>query len=92
MREIKILGHDILVINLDGVLYGVEARCPHKDYPLNFGNLRGRALRCGFHYAEFDIASGKTLSQPTGVRNPIRSLRTYRIRVEDSDVILELSD
>lgn len=91
MREITILKYDILIINLDGVLYGVEARCPHKNYPLVLGSLKGRVLRCGFHYAEFDVKSGKVLSQPID-DNLLRDLRTYKIRMDGSDILVDLSD
>lgn len=90
MRTITVLNRDILIINVGGVLYGVEARCPHRNYPLQLGSLKGRALRCGFHYAEFDIASGKVLLQPVDARSPVKGLRTYRTRIRDSDVIVEL--
>ncbi|MCP8304876.1 MAG: Rieske (2Fe-2S) protein [archaeon] len=75
MKAIMILNHDILIINLDGILYGVEARCPHKSYPLKLGSLKKRALRCGFRHVEFDIKDGKVLFQPIDARRPARNLK-----------------
>ncbi len=92
MKAVAVSNQEVLIINLDGVLYGVEARCPHMKYPLQLGSLSGKALRCGFHYAEFDVASGKVLSQPIDGGSPVRDLRTYRVGVEDRDVIVELPD
>lgn len=92
MRPLTVLNRDILIINLDGVLYGVEARCPHMNYPLELGSLKGRTLRCGFHYAEFDITSGEVISQPMNTRSPVGNLETYRVRIEDSDIVVELPD
>lgn len=92
MKAVRVSNRDVLIINLDGVLYGVEASCPHMRYPLQLGSLKGRALRCGFHYAEFDVASGEVLSQPIDGESPVRNLRTYRVSVEGPDVIVELPD
>ena len=92
MKAVTILNHEVLIINLDEVLYEVKAKCPHMNYPLQLGSLKGRAMRCGFHYAEFNIASGKVPSQPTDAGTPIRGLRTYPVRVRNSNVIVELSD
>jgi len=92
MKEIDILNYNILLINLDGSFYAVEGRCPHKNYPLQLGSLKGRVLRCGFHSAEFDVTSGRVLSQPVDAQSPIRDLRTYRIKVKKSEVFVELAD
>lgn len=92
MRPLTVSNRDILIINLDGVLYGVEARCPHMSYPLELGSLKGRTLRCGFHYAEFDITSGEVISQPVNTHSLVRNLETYRVRIEDSNIVVELPD
>ena len=92
MKTFNILNHEILIMNFDGILYALEARCPHKNYPLKLGSLMGRVLKCGFHYAEFDVPSGKILSQPIGNSRPIKNLKKYNIKVENSEVFVEISN
>lgn len=38
----------------DGVAAAVVDRCPHRDVPLSFGQVRGNHLQCGYHGWEFD--------------------------------------
>ena len=53
------------------------------DLPGGTGySSEGRILRCPWHQWEFDITTGKTLTQPE------RSLRTYPVRVEAGEVIV----
>jgi 3-phenylpropionate/trans-cinnamate dioxygenase ferredoxin subunit len=42
-------------------------------------------MRCPWHGWEFDIASGRSLFDPDGVR-----VRNYPVTVEDGTVIVEL--
>lgn len=78
-------GEKVLVANVQGRFYAVEDRCTHMGYPLYLGNIDGRVLTCGFHSARFDVTTGEVLSPPA--REP---LKTYKMVVEDSDVLLEL--
>jgi nitrite reductase/ring-hydroxylating ferredoxin subunit len=50
MKTYRVLGRDILIVNVGGILYGLEAECPHRSYPLDLGGVEGRVLKCGFHY------------------------------------------
>jgi len=75
----------VLVANVQGRFYAVEDRCTHMGYPLYLGDFDGRVLTCGFHSARFDVTTGEVLSPPA--REP---LKTYKMGVEDADVLLEL--
>lgn len=76
---------EILVANVDGEFYAVENRCPHMGYPLFFGTLKGKILKCGFHNAEFDLSSGKALNEVTG-----KPLRVFKLAMQDSQILVEL--
>jgi nitrite reductase/ring-hydroxylating ferredoxin subunit len=85
MQVFNIEGHEILVVNTEGKLYAVQNRCPHLNYPLYLGSLKGKILTCGFHYAKFDVSTGKVLSFPA--KEP---LKTFKIKTEGSAVLVEL--
>ncbi|MEM2911768.1 MAG: Rieske (2Fe-2S) protein [Candidatus Bathyarchaeia archaeon] len=73
MKVVKIDNLEILLINVNGKFYAFDNRCPHMGYPLFFGKLEGQILTCGFHYAKFDVKSGKPLNKVT--EKPLRKIR-----------------
>jgi len=85
MRLFKVEGYEILVVNADGQFYAFENRCPHMGYPLYFGSLEGRVLTCGFHYAKFDVKTGKSLGTVTQ-----KSVRMLDVKIQDADVLMKL--
>ncbi len=85
MKVFKVENHEILVINIEGELYAFENRCPHMGYPPYFGRLEGKVLTCGFHYAKFDLATGKSLGSVTD-----KSLKKFKIRIQNTIVEVEL--
>ncbi|MDH5438849.1 MAG: Rieske (2Fe-2S) protein, partial [Candidatus Bathyarchaeota archaeon] len=62
-----------------------ENRCPHMGYPLYFGRLEGKVLTCGFHYAKFDVTTGKSLGSVTD-----KPLKKFKIKIQNSLVQVEL--
>ena len=85
MRVFKVKDHKILVANVEGEFYAFENRCPHMGYPLYFGRLKGKMLTCGFHYAKFDVTTGKSLGSVTA--KPVKKIK---IKIQNSLVLAEL--
>lgn len=85
MRVFKIENYEILVVNVEGELYAFENRCPHMGYPLYLGGLEGKVLTCGFHYAKFDVSTGRSLGQVT--QEP---LRMFKVKIQSSSILVEL--
>ena len=85
MRVFKVKDREILVVNVEGEFYAFENRCPHMGYPLYFGSLEGKVLTCGFHYAKFDVSTGKSLGLVTD-----EPLRSYKVKIQDSSILVEL--
>jgi len=87
------------VFNVNGKYYAFNNHCPHAGGPLCLGEItgttenvdphqviwvrQGEIVRCPWHAWEFDITTGRTITEPT------RTVRTYPVRVEDDLVILE---
>lgn len=76
MKLVKVNNIEILLINLNGHFYAFDNRCPHMGYPLFFGKLEDQILTCGFHYAKFDVKSGKPLNKIT--EKPLRRIKLKR--------------
>jgi len=85
MRVFKVKDHEILVANVEGEFYAFENRCPHMGYPLYFGRLKGKVLTCGFHYAKFDVTTGKSFRSVTA-----KPLKKFKIKIQNSLVLAEL--
>jgi nitrite reductase (NADH) small subunit len=74
-------GKSIGVFNVDGELFALHNRCPHKGGALCLGPItgtniasddfqyvygrEGRLIRCAWHGWEFEIDTGRSLADPT---------------------------
>jgi len=55
IRERWILGEPVAMYRTaSGVPVAVDGRCPHRNYPMAKGLLRGDNIQCGYHGIEFD--------------------------------------
>jgi 3-phenylpropionate/trans-cinnamate dioxygenase ferredoxin subunit len=85
MRVFRVEGYEILVVNVEGEFYAFENRCPHMGYPLYLGSLEGKVLTCGFHYAKFNVSTGRPLGPVT--QEP---LRMFKVKIQSSSMLVEL--
>lgn len=94
--------HSIGVFNVGGEYFAFLNRCPHAGAPLCRGRVtgmafahgpgfdvawirRGELLRCPWHAWEFELSTGRSVSNPR-----IRA-KTYPVRVEDGNVLVEIA-
>ncbi|NEX93469.1 FAD-dependent oxidoreductase [Caulobacter sp. 17J65-9] len=54
----------VLVSRVDGKLHAVSGSCTHYGGPLAEGLAVGRTVRCPWHHACFDLATGEALAAP----------------------------
>jgi 3-phenylpropionate/trans-cinnamate dioxygenase ferredoxin subunit len=94
-KIVEIAGRSIGVFNIGGEFFALRNRCPHQGGPLCQGRLSGSVvsstpgeyedvrdgeiLRCPWHGWEFDIRTGQSWFDPTGIR-----VRTYPVTLESS--------
>ena len=99
VRIVEIGGHRVGLYRVGDRLYALADRCPHRGAPLCVGlvaspvdadgtSVRVGAphsiVRCPWHKWEFDIATGRSLVDPT-----LRA-RRYAVRVEENEVVVTL--
>ncbi len=84
---LEVDGELVCLAKVEGHIYAFTDNCTHISGPLNEGELHGCVLTCPWHFAQFDISTGKVL------RGPARQdILTYPVKVEDGNVYLQLPD
>ncbi len=68
---------EIGIFLIDGNYYAVEDKCPHREGPLHEGLVEGLTVTCPWHFAKFDLKTGKVVEQPASA-----GIKTYEVRVE----------
>ena len=64
MKRVEVQGVDILIANVDGRFYALDDRCGHMNAMLSMGTLTGNIVTCPFHFAEFDVTTGRRTKDP----------------------------
>lgn len=85
MKLVKVDDLEILLIRVEDEIYAFDNRCPHMGFSLFLGSLNGKILRCGFHYAEFDVTTGKSLNRVTE-----KPLKKIAVKVVSSEIFVEV--
>ncbi len=63
-KAFEVAGLAIGLFNVEGKIYAIGDRCPHAGASLAEGHIKGACVTCPWHFADFDLASGKALSGP----------------------------
>jgi nitrite reductase/ring-hydroxylating ferredoxin subunit len=67
----------VAVFNVAGSFCATQAKCTHKQGPLNEGKLDGSTVTCPWHGSQFNVCTGAVLRGPAA--DP---LKTYHVIVE----------
>lgn len=83
---VEVEGLEVAVFNVDGEFYATQNRCAHKGGPLYRSAVdeEGCSISCPWHHISFDLEEGRSAV------NPDLGLRLFDVRVEGSDVVVEV--
>ena len=84
MKWVAVDRERVLLANVDGTFYAIQDSCGHRQAALSRGRLDGCVIECPWHYAQFDVRTGKLLSGPTSADIPV-----YEVRVDDDVVYVK---
>ncbi len=85
--SVRIGDHTIGVFRIDGSLYAIEDICPHAFALLSQGFVDGEEVECPLHEAVFHIPTGRCLKAPAD-----RDVKTYPVKVEGDEILVNVSD
>lgn len=85
MKTFDIDGRLILLANVDGIYYAMDAICTHADWDLSEGMLEGRKVVCSGHGAVWNLENGEAEFD-----EPLKPLKTYRTFVREGFVFVEM--
>lgn len=86
-RAVRINGREIAIFNLGNHFVAVDNRCPHRGGPLADGIVSGAIIVCPLHAWKFSLETGEGVSG----HSQNNCIETFRTRVENGIVMLELS-
>lgn len=82
-RAVVLNNFRVAVFNLDGQFYAIKDACPHAEYPLSKGMVRGETVTCASHNWKFNIKTGLCLHGHDDLQ-----IRTFKVEVIDGEIWL----
>ena len=84
-RMVEVNGKEIALFNVGGSFHAIDNACTHVGGPLCEGEIEGAQVTCPWHGGVFDVTTGEVLGPPPG-----RAVNRYNVRVEGSDIEVEV--
>ncbi len=83
---VETMGLNLAICHLDdGTICVTDNTCTHAFALLTEGWFEDGILECPLHAGQFDVRTGKGLGAPIE-----QDLRTYTVKVEGGDILIEL--
>ena len=84
LRAFRVGGREVAVSHVNGVFYAFSNECTHMLAYLTDGFVRDCEIVCTWHWASFDMATGRPTNGPAGSH-----LAVYPVRTEGADLQIE---
>jgi nitrite reductase/ring-hydroxylating ferredoxin subunit len=92
MKKVTLQGKAVLLANVNGNYYAIEAKCTHNGGDLSQGTLQGSIVTCPKHGAKFDVTTGKVISPPKVMffHPKIKDEPSYAVKVENENILIKI--
>jgi 3-phenylpropionate/trans-cinnamate dioxygenase ferredoxin subunit len=84
--KIELNRRGFIIARVSDRFYAVEDNCSHEDYPLSYGCLDGKRIKCSLHGSRFDLETGAAEDEPADT-----PIATYSVAVKDGQIWLDPS-
>jgi 3-phenylpropionate/trans-cinnamate dioxygenase ferredoxin subunit len=93
MQTVDARGRRLLLINLDGQVHALDARCPHRGGPLEEGELCQRTIACPWHHYRYDVGTAENVyprnvypADLRCVKQDLRPVQYYPVRIARDEI------
>ncbi len=87
MESFEVDGNEILIVVMDGgKVIATQAVCPHQNFDLVEGDLKGKVLTCRQHLWQFDVETGK------GINPDHAEIAMYPVKVENDEIFVDVTN
>jgi nitrite reductase/ring-hydroxylating ferredoxin subunit len=95
MKGFTVKGKQILVANIEGKFFAVDALCPHMNGYLPSGKLEKSEVVCPVHRARFDVTTGKLVKNvdtlvKMATGHGAKDLNSYNVKVESENLMIDV--
>ena len=84
-KLVEVDGKEIGLFLVDDQCYALDNTCPHREGYLHDGAIEGTTVTCAWHFAKFDLKTGKVLEGPAE-----EGVGCYEVVTEDGEVKIAL--
>ena len=96
MRGYTVKHKYILLGNVNGNFYAVDAVCPHMGGYLPIGNLENNLIICPVHGSQYNITTGKLVKDVSSLLKLFtgggsKDLTSFPVTVKDNAIYIDLS-
>ena len=85
--QAEVDGQTLALVQVEGQVFCVQDICTHEHAHLSEGFCEGFEIECPLHGSIFDVRTGEVKSLPA-----TEDLKTYNVKVEDGEVLVEVDD
>ena len=95
MKGFTVKDKQILLANVNGTIYAVDALCPHMNGYLPSGRLEDNEVVCPVHHARYDVTTGKMVRNVDALVRIAtghggKDLHTYVIKLQADDILIDI--
>lgn len=76
----------VAVFNIDGKFYAIKDACPHAQYPLAKGTLRGDVVGCSSHNWQFNVKTGQCVRADHDTDCQSIVVRTFEVELRGKEI------
>lgn len=82
--QVEVDGEPVALVRCQDGIFAVHDICSHEHAHLSEGFVENCTIECPLHGSMFDVRTGQPLSLPAN-----EPVKTYAVRVEGDDVLVE---
>jgi len=84
-RKVMVGDRQILLVNMDTMIYALDDKCIHGGCSLFHGKYVNGIIHCPCHGSDFDVKTGSVVNGPATLPQPV-----YKVVIENGDIALVL--